>query len=50
MRLGQDTPSLDAIAAGAWPALEALDTPQTAEALQRAVTLTQKGQTIRAEN
>lgn len=27
MQLGQETPSLDAIASGAWPALEFLDTP-----------------------
>ncbi len=40
MRLGQDTPSLNALASGAWPTLEHLDTPQTADALRRAVTLT----------
>ncbi|MCK0068592.1 lytic transglycosylase domain-containing protein [Kordiimonas laminariae] len=50
MRLGQETPSLDAVASGAWPAFDALDTPETVEALQRAVTLTAEGQTLRAEN
>lgn len=40
MRLKQDTPSLDALASGAWPILERLDTPDTANALQRAITLT----------
>lgn len=40
MRLGQETPSLDAIASGAWPALELLDTEQTAIAHQRALTRT----------
>jgi len=45
MRLGQDTPSLDAIASGAWPTLEYLDTDETPEALRRAVTFT-SGRTI----
>ena len=40
MRLGQDTPSLDALASGAWPTLEYLDTDATPAALRRAVTLT----------
>jgi len=40
MRLGQDTPSLDALASGAWPTLEYLDTDETPAALRRAVTLT----------
>jgi len=40
MRLGQDAPSLDALAAGAWPTLEQLDTKKTAEALRRAITMT----------
>jgi len=50
MRLGQETPSLDALASGAWPVLERLDTPQTAEALQRAITLTNKRTTTLAED
>ncbi|TNE61888.1 MAG: lytic transglycosylase domain-containing protein [Alphaproteobacteria bacterium] len=40
MRLGQETPSLDAIASGAWPTLEAMDTAQTDEAVRRALTHT----------
>ena len=33
MQLGQETPSLDAIASGAWPVLEFLDPPE-AQAIQ----------------
>jgi len=40
MRLGQDTPSLDALASGAWPTLDYLDTDDTPAALRRAVTFT----------
>jgi soluble lytic murein transglycosylase-like protein len=40
MRLGQETPSLDALAAGSWPTLELLDNDQTPNAMQRALTLT----------
>ena len=40
MRLGQDAPSLDALASGAWPTLEYLDTKDTPAALKRAITLT----------
>ena len=40
MRLGQETPTLDALASGAWPILEHLDTPTIAETLRRAVALT----------
>ncbi|WP_417460196.1 lytic transglycosylase domain-containing protein [Kordiimonas sp.] len=50
MRLGQDTPSLDAIASGAWPALELLDTEQTAIAHQRALTRTTTRTTISADD
>ncbi|WP_247118746.1 lytic transglycosylase domain-containing protein [Kordiimonas marina] len=40
MRLGQETPSLDAVASGAWPTLEQMDTPETDDAVQRALTHT----------
>ncbi|MEX0300206.1 MAG: lytic transglycosylase domain-containing protein [Kordiimonas sp.] len=50
MRLGQDTPSLNALASGAWPTLEHLDTPQTADALRRAVTLINTRTTALAED
>lgn len=40
LRLGQETPSLDALASGAWPTLELLDNDQTPDAMQRALTLT----------
>jgi len=50
MRLGQDTPSLDAIASGAWPTLELLDTEETALAHQRALTRTYTGTTSSADD
>lgn len=50
MRLGQDTPSLDAIASGAWPTLELLDTEETALAHQRALTRTYSGTTSSADD
>ncbi|WP_417465040.1 lytic transglycosylase domain-containing protein [Kordiimonas sp.] len=50
MRLGQDTPSLDAIASGAWPALDLLDTDQTALAHQRALTRTNSRTTGSADD
>jgi len=50
MRLGQETPSLDALASGAWPTLEYLDTEETAEALQRAVRLTSTRTATSAED
>lgn len=37
MRLGQPTPSLDALASGAWPSLEQLDDANTPDAMQRAL-------------
>lgn len=37
MRLGQPTPSLDALASGAWPSLEQLDDANTPNAMQRAL-------------
>lgn len=40
MRLGQPTPSLDTLASGAWPTLEYLDTPETPDAMLRAINLT----------
>ncbi|WP_262694951.1 lytic transglycosylase domain-containing protein [Kordiimonas aquimaris] len=40
LRLGQPTPSLDALASGAWPSLEYLDTDETPDAMQRAIRLT----------
>lgn len=40
LRLNQDTPSLDALASGAWPSLEYLDTDATPDAMQRAIKLT----------
>lgn len=40
MRLGQATPSLDALASGAWPTLEYLDDDNTPDAMQRAIRLT----------
>ena len=50
MRLGQDTPSLDALASGAWPTLEYLDTEETVNALRRAVTLTNTRTATSAED
>ena len=50
MRLGQDTPSLDAIASGAWPTLELLDTEETALAHQRALTKVYTGNTSSADD
>jgi soluble lytic murein transglycosylase len=50
MRLGQETPSLDALASGAWPTLYYLDTEETAEALRRAVTLTSARTATSAED
>jgi len=51
MRIGQETPSLDALAAGAWPTLNYLDTDETPEALRRAITLTSSTRTAtRAED
>lgn len=50
MRLGQDTPSLDALASGAWPTLEYLDTPETATALKRAASLTSSRTVSSAED
>lgn len=50
MRLGQETPSLDAIASGAWPVLEALDTEQTAAAMKKAQTRTKPRKVARAED
>lgn len=40
MRLGQPTPSLDTLASGAWPMLNYLDTADTPDAMQRAISLT----------
>ncbi|WP_262691076.1 lytic transglycosylase domain-containing protein [Kordiimonas aestuarii] len=50
MRLGQETPSLDAIASGAWPTLELLDTEDTALAHQRALTRIYTGTATRADD
>ena len=50
MRLGQETPSLDAIASGAWPALELLDTEQTAQAQKRALSRRTIRTSARAED
>ncbi|NVJ99657.1 MAG: lytic transglycosylase domain-containing protein [Alphaproteobacteria bacterium] len=50
MRLGQEAPSLEAIASGAWPVLEGLDTEETLVAMKRAQTRTSKGSTLRAED
>ncbi|WP_417450563.1 lytic transglycosylase domain-containing protein [Kordiimonas sp.] len=50
MRLGQETPSLDAIASGAWPTLELLDTEDTALAHQRALTRIYTGATDSADD
>ncbi len=50
MRLGQETPSLDAIASGAWPVLEALDTEHTTDAVKQAQTRTTSRKVARAKN
>lgn len=50
MRLGQETPSLDAVASGAWPVLDLLDTPETATAMKRAQTKTISRMSARAED
>jgi len=48
LRLGQETPSLDALASGAWPIYENIDTKETPAAMQRAIAGTQsrKAQTL----
>ncbi|MBL4639305.1 MAG: lytic transglycosylase domain-containing protein [Kordiimonadaceae bacterium] len=50
MRIGQESPSLDALASGAWPTLEYLDTKQTVAAIRRAVTKTVTRTTAVAED
>jgi len=50
MRIGQESPSLDALASGAWPTLEYLDTKQTVAAIRRAVTKTATRTTAVAED
>ncbi len=50
MRLGQPTPSLDAIASGSWPTLSYLDTGETPDALQRAIRLTSNSTAVTSAN
>lgn len=50
LRLGQPTPSLDALASGAWPSLEYLDTTDTPEAMQRALKLTSNLTSIQTDD
>lgn len=50
MRLGQETPSLEAIASGAWPVLDNLDTEETVVAMKRAQTRKSTGSSLRAED
>jgi soluble lytic murein transglycosylase-like protein len=50
LRLGQEVPSLEAAASGAWPVLEALDSEQTAEAMKKAQTRTRTRKSKRAED
>ncbi|MBL4836672.1 MAG: lytic transglycosylase domain-containing protein [Kordiimonadaceae bacterium] len=50
MRIGQESPSLDALASGAWPILEKLDTKRTIDAVRRAVTMTNVRTISRAED
>jgi len=50
MRLGQETPSLDATASGAWPVLDNIDTEATAIAMKRAQTRTATRTTRLAED
>lgn len=50
MRLGQETPSLEAVASGAWPVLDRLDTEATEIAMKRAQTRTRTRTTTLAED